>query len=176
MKSTLKKIVNALNHFEEAAIVFLFAVMVVVIFVQVIMRYVFNNSLYWSEELGKFIFVWISWLGISLGERYGEHIKITMLVDRLPYRLAQIVNIVSEIIVIGICAVTLYYGVTLVQSQATTHYAGIKISVSWGYAAVVLGCALMIIRSIAGTVKSVKLLLNGKPEEIASAEQEGENA
>ncbi len=32
----------------------------------------------WSEELGKFLFVWITWLGISLGERKGEHIKITM--------------------------------------------------------------------------------------------------
>ena len=172
----MKKIVNALNHFEEAAIVFLFAVMVVVIFVQVIMRYVFNNSLYWSEELGKFIFVWISWLGISLGERYGEHIKITMLVDRFPHRVAQIFNIISEIIVIGICAVTLYYGVTLVFSQMGTRYAGIKISGAWGYAAVVVGCALMILRSIAGTIKSVKLLINGAPEEASSSEQEGENA
>ena len=172
----MKKIVNALNHFEEAAIVFLFAVMVVVIFVQVIMRYVFNNSLYWSEELGKFIFVWISWLGISLGERYGEHIKITMLVDRFPHRVAQIFNIISEIIVIGICAITLYYGVTLVFSQMGTRYAGIKISVAWGYAAVVVGCALMILRSIAGTIKSVKLLINGAPEEASSSEQEGENA
>ena len=90
-----------LNHIEEAIIVFLFAVMVVIIFVQVIMRKA-NHSLYWSEELGKFLFVWISWLGISIGQRKGEHIKITMLTDRLPFKAAQIFNILSDLIVIGI--------------------------------------------------------------------------
>ena len=69
----------------------MFALMVIIIFVQVIMRKA-GNSLSWSEELGKFLFVWISWMGISLGQREGEHIKITMLTDRLPFRLAQIVN------------------------------------------------------------------------------------
>lgn len=73
-----------LNHTEEIVIVAMFAVMVAVIFVQVIMRKC-GNSLTWSEELGKFLFVWITWLGISLGERKGEHIKITMLTDRLPF-------------------------------------------------------------------------------------------
>ncbi len=87
-----------LNHTEEIVIVAMFALMVAVIFLQVIMRYVFSNSLSWSEELGKFLFVWITWLGISLGERKGEHIKITMLTDRLPFRVAQVVNILSEII------------------------------------------------------------------------------
>lgn len=173
-----KKIINIFNHIEEYLIVAMFAVMVIVIFIQVIMRYVFNNSLYWSEELGKFIFVWISWLGISLGERAGEHIKITMLLDKLPYRVAQIFNIISEIVVIGICAVTIFYGVSLVQSQMGTNYAGIKISVSWGYAAVVVGCSLMVIRSIAGCVKSIISLKNGEPADIVSSdeEEEGGNA
>ena len=81
-----------LNHTEEIVIVAMFALMVAVIFLQVIMRYVFSNSLSWSEELGKFLFVWITWLGISLGERMGEHIKITMLVDRLPFKVAQVVK------------------------------------------------------------------------------------
>ena len=154
---------SATNNAEEIIIVAMFAAMVAVIFFQVIMRYIFNNSLPWSEELGKFFFVWISWLGISLGARYGEHIKITMLVDRLPFRAAQVLNILSEIIVIGICVVTLYYGVSLVMSQMATHYSGIKISVSWGYLAVVLGCGLMTIRSIISTIKSYH---NWRNEEV----------
>lgn len=159
-----------LNHTEEIVIIAMFAVMVAVIFLQVIMRYVFSNSLVWSEELGKFLFVWITWLGISLGERKGEHIKITMLLDRLPFKVAQFVNLLSEIVVIAICAVTFYYGVDLVMSQMTTHYAGIKISVSWGYLAVVVGCGLMIIRSVWGFGKSVKYLIKGGPVQDAAKE------
>ena len=162
-----------MNHTEEIVIVAMFALMVAVIFLQVIMRYVFSNSLSWSEELGKFLFVWITWLGISLGERKGEHIKITMLTDRLPFRVAQAVNILSEIVVIVICAVTFYYGISLVFSQMGTHYAGIKISVSWGYLAVVIGCGLMILRSIWGFGRSLKYLFKGAPAGQDGAEKGG---
>lgn len=158
-----------LNHIEEIIVVALFAAMVLIIFIQVIMRKA-NNSLTWSEELGKFLFVWISWLGISIGQRKGEHIKITMLTDRFPFRTAQIFNILSDIIVIGICAVTFYYGVTLVITQQATPYAGIKISTSWGYLAVVIGCGLMILRSLVSVKKSAVLLVKGKPEETGEGD------
>ena len=158
------RIFSILNRLEEIILVAMFAAMVLIIFIQVIMRKA-NNSLVWSEELGKFLFVWISWLGISIGQRKGEHIKITMLTDRFPFRVAQIFNIISDIIVICICAVTLYYGVTLVISQWTTPYAGIKISTSWGYLAVVVGCGLMILRCLVSNKQSLMLLIKGKPEE-----------
>lgn len=116
MNSAKSRFFSILNHIEEVIIVSMFALMVIIIFVQVIMRKA-GNSLSWSEELGKFLFVWISWMGISLGQREGEHIKITMLTDRLPFRLAQIVNIISDIVVIIICAVIFYYGVELVVAQ-----------------------------------------------------------
>lgn len=72
MNSAKKQIFSILNHIEEVIIVSMFALMVIIIFVQVIMRKA-GNSLSWSEELGKFLFVWISWMGISLGQREGEH-------------------------------------------------------------------------------------------------------
>lgn len=158
----LNRIIDVLNRIEEIILVVLFSAMVLIIFVQVIMRKA-NHSLYWSEELGKFLFVWISWLGISIAQRKGEHIKITMLTDRLPYRAAQVFNIVSDIIVILICAVTFYYGVSLVVSQWTSPYAGIKISTSWGYLAVVLGCGLMILRCVGSIIESAVRLKNGRP-------------
>lgn len=167
------RIFSILNRLEEIILVAMFAAMVLIIFIQVIMRKA-NNSLVWSEELGKFLFVWISWLGISIGQREGEHIKITMLVDKLPFRVAQIFNIISDIIVICICAVTFYYGVTLVITQRTTPYAGIKISTSWGYLAVVLGCGLMILRSLASIKKSAVLLIKGQPD--PAAEEGGKDA
>ena len=163
----MNKLIKALNKTEEIVIVVMFAIMVAVIFSQVIMRYVFNNSLYWSEELGKFMFIWISWLGISIGEKRGEHIKITMLTDRFSPKGQHILNIISELVVIGILLVTIYYGVYLVQTQAGTHYAGIKISVSWGYLSVVLGCVLMLIRCIGMIVMSIKNMNSGRtPMEI----------
>lgn len=169
----MKKFINALNKTEEIVIVAMFAIMVVAIFSQVVMRYVFNNSLYWSEELGKFMFIWISWLGISIGEKRGEHIKITMLTDKFSPKGQHIVNIISELIVIGILLVTIYYGISLVISQSTTHYAGIKISVSWGYLSVVVGCCLMLLRSIGMVVSSIKNINSGRTPQDLLAEVVG---
>lgn len=161
---TRKSVIAALNKIEEVTIITMFSVMVIVIFAQVIMRYVFNNSLYWSEELGKFLFVWISWLGISLGEREGEHIKITMLTSRLSFKKAHIFNIISSLIVLGICLITFYFSSSLVISQWTTKYAGIHISISWGYLAVAVGTGLMSIRSVAAIMKSFKAIKEGPSE------------
>jgi len=167
MNSAKKQIFSILNHIEEVIIVSMFALMVIIIFVQVIMRKA-GNSLSWSEEL------WISWMGISLGQREGEHIKITMLTDRLPFRLAQIVNIISDIVVIIICAVIFYYGVELVVAQGNVPYAGIKISTSWGYLAVVLGCGLMILRTLVSIKRSALTLINGELPADTKAREGGD--
>ena len=170
MNSAKNRFFSILNHIEEVIIVSMFALMVIIIFVQVIMRKA-GNSLSWSEELGKFLFVWISWMGISLGQREGEHIKITMLTDRLPFRLA---HIISDIVVIIICAVIFYYGVELVVAQGNVPYAGIKISTSWGYLAVVLGCGLMILRTLVSIKRSALTLINGELPADTKAREGGD--
>lgn len=166
----MSKAIKVLDKIEDVVLVLMFAVMVLVIFFQVIMRYIFNNSLPWSEELGKFLFVWISWIGISIGHRRGEHIKIELLTGKLPYKAAQICNMLSELVVIWICAVTAYYGVIMTISQNHVNYAGIKISMSWGYVSVTVGCVLMVLRCIIAFVQSIQHIKRGKPPETPEEE------
>lgn len=154
-------ILKTLNKIEDYVLVGLFASMVGVIFFQVIMRYVFNNSSSWSEELGKFLFVWISWLGISIGHRRREHIRITLLVDKLPRKLNKFFEAISELILIIICSITMYYGVIMIGIQKNVPYAGIKISTSWGYLSLVLGCGIFILRAIVHLVQAIESMKNG---------------
>jgi TRAP-type C4-dicarboxylate transport system permease small subunit len=157
------RIIKALNYVEDAALVTMVVIMVGSIFLQVIMRYVFNNSLSWSEELGKFMFVWVSWIGISIGQRRFEHIKIEMLTGKLPYRWAMVCSVISDLIVICICVVTAYYGVVLIVNQYTTSYAGIRISISWGYLAVTVGCGIMVLRCVETIVRAAGNFKRGEP-------------
>ncbi len=154
------KILKTLNKIEDTALIAMFVAMVGIIFFQVIMRYVFNNSSSWSEELGKFLFVWLSWIGISIGHRRKEHIKITILVDKLPHKLKMISEALSEIILIVICSVTLYYGIIMIGIQRTVPYAGIKISTAWGYLSLVLGCGIFILRALVYLVEAIKSINN----------------
>lgn len=157
---SMKKFLKILNKTEDVVLIAMFIAMVGFIFFQVIMRFVFNNSSSWSEELGKFLFVWLSWLGISIGHRRKEHIKIGILLDRLPGRIRLIVEAVNELILIVICGITLYYGAILMGIQWDVPYAGIKISTSWGYLSLVLGCGLLVMRAFMYLLESLKSLKN----------------
>ena len=171
------KFFKAVDKAEDICLVSMFVLMVAFIFLQVIMRFVFNNSLTWSEELGKFIFVWISWLGISIAERKNEHIKITLVTDRLSPMLRTVCEILSAICMLLILGVIVYYGVQLVIFQQRVHYAGIKISTSWGYLSLVLGCGFMILRVIGGIVRNIGILKSGNypVDEVAEPALEGGN-
>ena len=156
----MKKILKVLDKIEDTVLITMFMAMVGAIFFQVIMRFVFNNSSSWSEELGKFLFVWLSWLGISIGHRRKEHIKITMLVDRLPRKTKLVLEAMTELILIAICGITLYYSIYLIGIQWKVPYAGIKISTSWGYLSLVLGCGLFLLRAIIYFFEAVKAIKN----------------
>ena len=73
----MKKILKWLDDNIELYIcVFLMSFMTLLVFVQVVMRYVFNNSLSWSEELARYTFIWLIYIGISYGCKLRKHIKI----------------------------------------------------------------------------------------------------
>ena len=164
-----KKIIHAYDRLEDFVLVTMFGGMVAVIFYQVIMRYVFNNSSVWSEELGRFLFVWITWIGISIGARRLEHIKVMMLVDKMPFKASRAVNIFAEFVVIAVCAITAYYSYSLMLSQNHVSFAAIKISMTWGYLAVFLGCVIMCLRCLLIAYDNLRELREG-PKQI---EEEG---
>jgi TRAP-type C4-dicarboxylate transport system permease small subunit len=60
------------------------AAMVTVVSAQVALRYGFNRSIDWADEIGRLAFVWAIFLAIPLGVRDGAHIGIDLLVDKLP--------------------------------------------------------------------------------------------
>ncbi len=157
--SAYYKVTKVIDKAEDICLVVMFALMVFFIFLQVIMRFVVGHSLVWSEELGKFIFVWLSWLGISIGERRNEHIKITLLTDRLSPKWQKVFEIVAYLVLLVILGVIIYYSVILVEFQVKVKYAGIKISTSWGYLSLLLGCSFMVLRIIAVLYRDIRALI-----------------
>lgn len=67
MRTVIRNISNQLNKGAEYLIIGLIAAISVLIFTQVVFRYVFNYSLFWSEELGRYTLIWITFIGASIG-------------------------------------------------------------------------------------------------------------
>ncbi len=139
-----------LNALEEYFLIGTLFFNVVLVFVQVIMRYVFHNSLYWSEELARFVFLWFSWIGTSFAVREGAHLKVTMVGDWLGGRGKRVLEFISLVIWIGFSLFLVYQGgkiTAFVASMGQTSPA-LYIPVSFVYASVPVGSTLMAARLV----------------------------
>jgi TRAP-type C4-dicarboxylate transport system permease small subunit len=74
------------------------ALMIVVVSAQVIIRYIFNDSLDWADEVSRIAFVWTIFLAIPLGIRDGTHVGIEILVKRFPNNLQKIVSCATNVL------------------------------------------------------------------------------
>ena len=84
MNRVEKKVTAAVNKCVDWLSVVLFLIIFILALCQICMRYVLNKPLVWSEELIRYAFVWICYLGWVLGTRNRSHIQITIIVNLLP--------------------------------------------------------------------------------------------
>jgi TRAP-type C4-dicarboxylate transport system permease small subunit len=71
---------------NRAVVIALMGTMAVLVFANVITRYLFNSSIIWVEELTQFQMIWITYLGAGLALREGRHVAVDTLQDLLPTR------------------------------------------------------------------------------------------
>ena len=94
-----KILVTIWNKAEEYFLVYSLILMVALVFIQVIMRYIFNNSLSWSEELVRYIFIWQIWLGASVGAKNNDHIRIEIFSNKLKQKPREALEIVINLMI-----------------------------------------------------------------------------
>ena len=91
------------ERLEEFLMVVLLFLMAVLMIVQVVCRYCFHQSLTWSEELVRFLFIWAGFISISYCVKKGISIKITQFEALLPEKLADSIDIVRNAILLAFC-------------------------------------------------------------------------
>lgn len=72
------------RNFEEKLLVILLIVTVTLTFIQVVMRYIFHNSLAWSEELARYLFLYLIWIGAAYAVKREQHLRIEIILNRIP--------------------------------------------------------------------------------------------
>lgn len=82
------------DHLEEYLLVFLMVVEVVVVFAQVVTRYVFHSPLAWSEELARYMFIWLVWIGAA----YATKMRKNIIIDVVASKFKGATKLISEII------------------------------------------------------------------------------
>lgn len=154
------------DHLEEFFIIPLMFLMSILIFVQVVMRYAFDNSLVWSEELARYMFVWLVYFAVSYTARREKHIRIDAAINLYPKKLRPYVEMLSEIIVlafsvfIAVTAITVYQKITWSGQMSPA----MRIPMQFVYAAPLVGFFLTAIRQLQCIGRRIKAIKN--PEEV----------
>jgi len=138
------------DKLEEYLLVSSMVVSVCVVFLQVVMRYVFQNSLTWSEELARYIFLWQCWIGASYAVKKGNHIRVEILPNQFVGKKKVIFEVVISLIWFSFTLFLAYTG-----TRITTHVfksgqlsPAMRIPMGYAYASVPVGCFLMLIHLV----------------------------
>ena len=90
----MSKILRILNNIEELVLGFTLLGLAIFVFIQVVLRYGFHFAYSWAEELGRYMTIFFTFLGASLGIKYGTHFSVEALVQYLPDRYFHLVKAV----------------------------------------------------------------------------------
>lgn len=129
----MKKLNDLFFKLAELTLVIMLSAMVVMVFGNVVLRYGFNDGIISSEELSRFLFIWITFLGAIVTMRENGHLGLDSIVRKLSLRGKKAAFAVSNILMLGCCAL-MFYG-TLKQHtiNASTRSAVTEIPMSWVY-------------------------------------------
>jgi len=79
---------------NRAAVIALMGSMAILVFVNVVSRYIFNHSIIWVEEVTQYEMIWVTYLGAGLALREGRHVALDSLQDLLPQSLRRMTRII----------------------------------------------------------------------------------
>lgn len=131
---------------------FLVAVMSLAIFLQVLARYAFNYPLSWPEELGRFLFAWIVFLGIVQVLRLEEMPNLDLIYQWLPETACRFLKFFTSLVVLGFLLLMLKGGWELMARQTKQISVALQIPMAVVYFAIPFGTLLMTLLMLFKTI------------------------
>ena len=104
---TGKKVLNKILNYAMGIALY---AMVTFVFINAVLRYVFNSGWPASEELGRFLFVWVSMLGALIAYRENKLVGVDLVVSKLKGKTRMTVDIIGLLVILIILSVVLYGG------------------------------------------------------------------
>jgi TRAP-type C4-dicarboxylate transport system permease small subunit len=90
-----KRIIDSLNRVIKWILIFLFFIMVIAVFLQVLFRFVLDQPLAWTEELARYLLIWIAFLGTGYAMSVKAHPSIELLFEKASISVKKVLIVVS---------------------------------------------------------------------------------
>jgi TRAP-type C4-dicarboxylate transport system permease small subunit len=139
-----------LDRLEEYVAVGLLGIMTLLVFAQVVLRFLFGLGFGWIDELARIAFIWVVYLGAVVGMRRGLHLRVSIGLRALPPRGRLVAELLGELVLLLFCGAMTWHGVELVWStlQFSFLLPSTKISMFWPYLIMPASFALQALRVV----------------------------
>ncbi|WP_118134729.1 TRAP transporter small permease [Oceanicella sp. SM1341] len=127
---------------EVVTIVSFFA-MLAIMFIQVMSRYALGIGVPWTDEASRFLYIAEIFLGAAIAQRYGAQIRITVLLDVLPPRAAAVLEAISDVITLVVCAALVIGAWGMMERTANVAASTLPMPFAWLYFVQGLGVVLL---------------------------------
>ena len=156
------------RRIEEIIIVTCLGIMTVVIGLQVFMRYVMQNSLSWSEELARYLFIFFIYAGISYGVKMQRHIKVEAFTMWMPDRAQAFIRLIAQLLFMAFSVLVIYYGYAVAAKIFKLHQSSPALDLPMGYVYATLPfCYVLVMIRLIQQFPQIIRDLTGKKQEGA---------
>ncbi len=170
----MRKIVDGYFHLLKMLIALCLAAMVVLVFGNVVLRYAFNSGIPVSEEISRWFFVWLTFLGALVGMKEHGHLGVDSLVARLPLGGKKFCLILSQILILGVLWMLFDGSLEQTKINLDVQAPASGISMAWFYGVglifSVTGAGIVLYdlyRVLAGKLQDHELVMVTESEEAA---------
>lgn len=162
----MPRILDALNrNAERWALLVFYTMLVATMFIEVLRRELMSYSSIWGEEIVRYAFIYLAWIGAAAAVRERGHIRIDVIMEYAGPRFKALLYIFGDIVMAIIAVIAFYWSLEAVLVSAkfgsVTH--GLRISQVWFLSAVPIGFALVLFRLAQSFLRDINDLRNGRP-------------
>lgn len=160
----MKKLLTLCENFVKYLVGALLAAMVAIVFWNVVSRYFLGASIAWSEEVSRFMLIWVVFLGALLAYIKDEHLGLDILIKVVPKKIAHIMQVIADIGVLYAIYIILMGGFNLTMKSWDWLSPAAAIPYAYVYLIIPLAGAAMLIMTIFKLVGHIKVLLGMNKE------------
>lgn len=143
-KEDKKKLVETLKQPLELSLCVILIAIVGITFIQVLFRYIFHLSLAWSEEVARYLFLWLAALASAYAFKVKSHFALRFLVDRFGKKLQSLMGTLVAFIVSTFLVIFIWKSVEFTVSMAKQVAPSTQMPMAVPYSSVVVGSVLML--------------------------------
>ncbi len=165
MLNYLRLLLRVLNRLEEGVLTFGLLGLALMCFVEVVSRYLFNHSFTWYEEFSRYFILFLTFLGASLGIKYGIHFSMDFVVTRVSSRMGNFMRVVSNLIAATLFAAVAIYALLhsiKIMGFGTTSPA-MGLPMFWAYLPVAVFSGTMCLRFLYQVYRHGRAMLRDEP-------------